>query len=255
MKTSPLIAAPLLLASLCAPAAAGPLKLGPDAFKPSMPPPGYAKIQQACRTRKLKDLKAHGRGAPLGGTRFVAAVSSRRKQVVQLVVLDGAGGKWKVLHRLTLPLEPETRGSNPSSAGLCPPDESKIAAVAFVSDHDADGKPEALVRYMFCWVVPAIGATSVRRMALINLHGKPTVALNFELEYDALPTAMGASKGRAKFKDLDGDGHPDVIVRYKDAVPEGDKLKWKKGTTRKFFWVKGADRYREARNKKQKNKK
>ncbi len=240
----------VLLLSTGLAAHAAPKKLTPEDFKPTVKAPGYRTLQGLARTFGVKDALAHGKGAPLGGARFFAVLSSRKQQKVFAALVDGTGGKWKVQHHLVLDL---TFSGEAKDGGRC--DEDKVAAVGFVGDLDADGKREAKVRTLFCRVVPAIGPVKVRRLAMINLDGTPRVSLHTELGYDALPTAMGAIKARERYKDLNGDGHPDLSITQRETTGPGkdDKLKWKR-SWRRIIYVPETDSYKERKVKKGKKK-
>ncbi len=230
----------VLLLLLATSARADPQQLAPDALKPTVAAPGYNQLQKLAKGAGLKHARAHGKGAPMGGTRFLAVVSSRKQQKVLLMVVDGAGGAWTVKHTLPLALTL----SSASNSERC--HRAQVAAVAFVGDLDADGKLEAKVRTLYCKVVPAIGDVSVRRLFMINLGGVPRVALSFELGYDALPTAMGAVKARERYQDLNGDGHPDLRVTQRTTRAEfkRGKLIWKR-SWRRFLYLPKTDTYKE----------
>jgi hypothetical protein len=254
LKTTPvcslLLTFALGLAGVPAPAAAAPL--GPEAFKPTVKPPGFAAVQKLSRIKKLGVGRAHSPGAPLGGTRFASVVSytrgprSAKGPAVHLLIIDRQGDGWRLVQRLPFTLWLDTKGRRDE---LC--DERKLAAKVMTGDYDKDGKREALVRYMFCWMIPGIGPTSVRRMALVNLDGKPREAVNIQLDHLALPTTAGDTKGRYRFKDLNKDGHPDLLVRYKGEFPDEEA----KGGARivrsevRFLYDPGKDLYKKAKPK------
>lgn len=231
----------IVVSSLGSTARATPKKLPPGALTPTVAAPGYKPLQRLGRGAGIKDALAHGKGAPLGGARFLAVLSSRKQQKVFVLVVEGKGGKWQVEHRLELGL---TFSASTRRGGPC--DDNKVAAVGFVGDFDADGKPEAKVRTLFCRVVPAIGSVMVRRLAMINLDGVPRVAVHFELGYNALPTAMGAIKAQERYRDINNDGHPDLQVTQREAVFKGDKIRWKR-SWRRFIYDPGTDSYKESK--------
>lgn len=239
-----------MLICLCGPLGAAPRKLSGNAFKATIKAPGYNQLQRLGKEAGIRDARAHGKGVPLGGTRFLGLLGSRKKQQVTVVVVNGEGGKWRIEQRLTLKLK-LTSSSHPGQRYRC--EEDKISAVSFADDYDADGKPEALVRTLHCKIVPAIGPVKYRYMALINLGRKPSLALHFQLGYDALPTAMGAIKARARFKDINGDGHPDLVVNQREAVGvgDGDRFRWER-SMRTFVYDPGTDRYTKVVKKKKK---
>lgn len=228
-------------------------------------PPGFATIQRLCaKTQKLRGAKAHSKGVPTGAGRFLSIVHYRHSKgaafSLALLQLQQRAGQWVISGRWPLQMKSKIRGGNPySPASLCPEDstEWKPASALFVKDYDGDGKLEALVRLKFCWMIPAIGATSVRTMQLFNITAKgiadkPSLAI--EIEHDARPTTMGRKLGRYKFEDLDGDGHADLRLRVtstyatfiKDVEHECME-RW----VRRFYWKKAGDRYVEvARRKK-----
>ena len=240
--------ATVLVLWLSSSALAAPQTMAPEAFTPTVKAPGYKGLQRLGRGAGIGDALAHGKGAPLGGTRFLGVLSSRKQQQVFALVVDGKGGTWRVLHKVELPLT----FSAGARGGRC--GEDKVAAVGFVGDFDADGKREAKVRTLFCRVVPAIGPVKVRRLAMINLDGVPRVAVHFELGYNALPTAMGAIKAREKYRDLNGDGHPDLLVNQREADGvTGGKVRWKRAQ-RRFIYDPKTDSYTEKTRRKFKRK-
>jgi hypothetical protein len=116
-------------------------------------------------------------------------------------------------------------------------------ASLFAKDYDKDGHPEVLVRYRYCWITPGLGTTLRRRMVLWNLDPKPSVAFETQLDHVSYDTAAYNDTSRARFSDLNDDGHPDLtVVTSSRTHDEHDRLK----TTRRsahFLWNAKMDRY------------
>jgi hypothetical protein len=205
-------------------------------------PPTVAEVQKAARSPKLGEAKAFGPGIVVDAARSAAIVVHRKVQQVHLLLLKREGATWAVTQRLHLPAAAPGATNTPSPPELCNPDANKISAALFVKDYDGDGKPEAMARHLTCWVVPAIGNVMVRRLFVVNLDPAPTIALDVQLGYDALPTAMGKTEGRATFTDLNKDGHPDVLIKDVMSLPEGDVVKTHR-SERRYLWNKSTDRY------------
>jgi hypothetical protein len=232
--------------ALLSPPAAARKSAAKTFYKASVRRPGYSVVQRLALTGKVRDFRAHSPGVPLGGTRFVSIVSSQKAQVVHLVVVDKQGKRWQLLHRLALPKVPapdDPRAPNPDmpKGTKCDPcSTTRLAAIVYVKDYDKDGKPEALARHLYCYVIPAIGDVTYRRMFVINLDGKPRIALNLDFGYDAGPTSMGAKKVSARFRDIDGDGHPDVVTTSIDRS-FGEKPSKSRAV---YLWRKATDSYK-----------
>lgn len=226
-------------------------------------PPGYPTIQrlsnQALGTR---GSRAHGRGVPVGDGRFFSLVHYKKKSVewsVALVQLQRQGTKWALTGSWPMPMTSSVTSGNPyAPAALCPTEGEiwKPASALLIKDFDHDGKPELLLRLKFCWLVAAIGDTSIRTMQLYNLetNGLGKRAFFFEIDQDGLPTAMGRTLGRPKFEDLDGDGHPDIRMRMSFTSPDTfmkgpDEIQCVDYWERRFIWEKKTDRYVERSSK------
>jgi hypothetical protein len=237
-----LIVSTTLLVSLSTPALAKPESV----IKASVKAPGYRVLQRLAKQGKQR-FKAHGKGKALGGARYIEAVSSQRPRAVQLLIVEQVSGRWLLRHRLELGVadKPDKR------CGVCDPDSQKTAGVVFVRDYDGDGKLEALARTITCWSQPAIGATTYRSMEIWNLDGKPRSAMSADYGYNALPTTAGAEHVRARFVDVDKDGHPDVVLLRRQEYP-GQKTTREKKV---YIWNAKTDRYTLRKRPKRRRKK
>jgi hypothetical protein len=223
-------------------------KLDKSAFAPSCKEPGYRVIQKLARRKGRGSARSHGKGVAVGGARFVSVVSYDKHAGFDFVVVEKAGANWTLVQRLALPTKADHAGKREStcdrgSGGI------KNAAIAFANDYDHDGKKEALVRTLFCWLVPGIGNVSVRRLFIINLDGKARIAANLQIEYNGLPTTAGHTKARYRFKDVDRDGHPDIVLSIRaeypdDKAPKGVRIERSK---RQYRYDKVRDGYQEKR--------
>ncbi len=231
-------------------------------------PPGFSTIQRLChKTQKMRDPRAHSRGVAVGDGRFFSVVHHRSadksRWILDLVQLAKKGDAWAITGRWPVTMRSTIRGGHPTvGASLCSTGATdwKPASALFIKDYDGDGKLELLVRIKFCWMIPAIGSTSIRTMQIFNLDAKGIAkrpSLNITIEHDARPTTMGRTLGRYTFKDLNGDGHPDLLLRvtrsYADYIKEvnhqcTDRYK------RRFVWTKANDRYVEVKGKKRRPK-
>lgn len=244
------VLAPALLAAaalLTTESHAAPRRLDRSALRPSTAPPGFAMVQSLAAAPNLRNPLASSKGVPLGGARFLGMVSSETDIAVHAVVIERAGVAWNLVKRLALPLRRDSPASRHSEGeGPCPQGMGKLATIAFADDYDHDGKIEALVRYLFCWNVPGVGPVRVRRLALLSVAEDGTLSeqVNLELELDALPTAMGATRGKAEFKDVNGDGHPDLAVRYTTERPTlGGERERAKAVEAHYVYDPARDRY------------
>jgi hypothetical protein len=222
--------------------------------------PGFAAIQALChKTLKMHGARATSPGLALGDGRFATVVRHHdRKKTrweLDLLLLRERDGVWSVTQRDALPLRGEAVSGNPETAAeLCSIEhepERAPAAALFVKDYDGDGKPELLVRWKLCWMLPGLGGTDVRVMRIYNLPaaGPLEPALHLEIEHDARPTTAGRTLGRYAFKDLSRDGHPDLEVRFTSSYVDYIKDVQHECTerwTRRFDWRAAGDRWVEA---------
>ncbi|PIE66242.1 MAG: hypothetical protein CSA24_00590 [Deltaproteobacteria bacterium] len=154
--------------------------------------------------------------------------------------MEKVDGTWLLRHRLKL----HVRGKPSRRSEACRHSSKKTAAVVFVRDYDGDGKLEAYARTITCWSQPAIGPTTFRSMELWSLHRKPRRALRADFGHDALPTAAGAEHVRARFVDVNKDGHPDVVLTARGEYP-GQKPK--KPTKTVYLWRAKTDTWRRSK--------
>ena len=91
-----------------------------------------------------------------------------------------------------------------------------------VDDFDKDGKPELLVRTITCHIYRATGSQTQRRMYLFNVSEKgltPSVEILLE-DHSSYTTIT-----KAKFKDTNGDSHPDIHLSTTTENEEGASKK------------------------------
>ena len=205
--------------------------------------PGYATIQRVARKAGMRACKAHHKGIVLSDGNVLSLVSytakddrrdikklrsgSTRNQL-DLVLLAPTGKGWALRWRFNI---------GTSLEGNC--DDEDLIAGLWVMDYDRDGAPEALVRYYdSCMVAPGVGDDKSFNLAIVNLTFKPRKAIDIGLY---TTSAAMRSKGSSRFRDLDGDGHPDLLIHRREFEGESDKPTGRSVTC--YLWSGKGDRY------------
>lgn len=205
--------------------------------------PGYATIQRVARKAGLRACKAHHKGIVLADGTVLSLVSYTAKNdrrdakklrsgstsnQLDLVLLARAGKGWRLRWRFNI---------GTSLEGKC--DDEDLIAGLWVMDYDKDGAPEALVRYYdSCMVAPGVGDDKSFKLAIVNLTPKPRKAIDLDLY---TKSAALRSKGSSRFRDLDGDGHPDLLIHRQDFEGESTKPTGRSVTC--YLWSAKGDRY------------
>ncbi len=130
-------------------------------------------------------------------------------------------------------------------------DEALGTASLTVKDCDGDGRPELIVRIEYRMMPePAVGGADVTDVTVFNVHLswhlKQAFFYNLSRMYHAQsPTSW---KSGMKFRDLNGDGHPDIVISKTTLRMHEDTEKgtWgRRATTSEehFIWSADTDTY------------
>lgn len=176
----------------------------------------------------LKRTRAYGRGSTLGGTRHAAVISARNKEKFNetfLVLLDKVGESWRLQHRLMI-AEQTMYGNGGDGCA------ARVRVRMTAQDFDWDGKPEVRLLYRLCQEDTSRmrGDWENLYLQIYNVEGQPRIALPQTQIEDC---QSDRNRAYARHRDLNGDGHPDVVV--KTVGIEGGPLK--------FFYDPATDRY------------
>jgi len=168
--------------------------------------PGGAAIMGALRAEGTEAAALLGRPQPVGDGRFLVVATSGgdRPSLTFAVVGDDDGARIEAT--LPLELEEEVDAMN----------EPPNVAARDVDDLDGDGEREAmaLVRYM---TPPerAVGPAEIGHYFLFDLDPEPSIAFSEQTQRSQASMEL---RGHVTLEDGDGDGHPDVHIRYTDCI-------------------------------------
>jgi hypothetical protein len=206
-----------------------PPAAAPPARRPAAQAPLEATVKRPSLTTiqrvggaGLRRARAHGRGVTLGGTRHAAVISalSRGKDKFfesYLVVLEQADGAWRLQHRLKFAAQ--TGYTDEGGWDNC---SNRIRVRMTARDYDWDGRPEVRLLYRICQDDDSMmrGDYEHLYLQIYNVEGAPRVALPRTQIEDCEDER---NRARPRHRDLDGDGHPDVVV--KTVMMEGETLR------------------------------
>lgn len=151
-----------------------------------------------------------GRPSEVGDGRFVtvASTDSESPTLHFVVVSEHEGAQIEAVVRLPIEGIDATYNEAPS------------VVAREIADHDADGETEVMM--VVSWggpPEPAIGAYGHKHYFIFDLDPTPSIAISVE-------TLLGATfdeiRGHVRLRDTNGDGHPDVTIRFTDCSGPDD---------------------------------
>jgi|GEM_PF-6542481 hypothetical protein len=214
------------------------------AFAAEPATPGFGPFASVARRGKLKNAAAHHKGLSLGGADFVSVVTyGELLDQTALIAIRRQGKRWKRLWKFVLKRPIDTMGEDRSQLSSCNVHAEKEERVRpkvhlRVLDVDKDGKLEAIIRVADCIIHRAVGDATERRLYIVNLGMKRTLALKADLDY---ATISWSARGRETFVDTNKDGHPDVTIRRRSTTEASKQTTISRKT---YIWRPKSDSYR-----------
>ncbi len=180
------------------------------------PPVDNKAVQKLAKSSGFENIAPHHKGESIDASTYVGSVSHGEfHSTISLIAMTQTGEGWNKKWSYTFPfpkdvhIEPEEEFLLPCNAMQERTDFERPKIYLKVDDFDKDGKPELLVRTITCHIYRAIGAKTQRQMYLFNLteNGvEPSAKILLE-EHSSYRVIT-----KAKFKDTNGDSHPDIYL-------------------------------------------
>lgn len=200
------------IASARAARCAGPPRaLSRGAFRAYGRRPSWTAIHRSLSLRDLWSLRGWAYQTALSQNHFLGVVEgmTRAHEVRFFLILlkrerDTFGVPWS----LRLPTTRPANGSTREHRGT--------AAAVAARDYDHDGLPEAKVRYRYLYRRDDGTLRQRTDVALVNVDGaRPSLSLHSWIldRLDGDRAALPPGAARLVFRDSDGDGRPDVLLR------------------------------------------
>lgn len=189
-------------------------------------PANYSPVQQLAKKLQLVNIAPHHKGELVDSSTYVGSVSHGEfHSDITLVAMQQQDKQWQKKWSYTFSRPVDVH--SPEEGTTLLPCNAMQERDGFtrpkiylkVDDFDKDGKPELLVRTITCHIFRAIGPKTQRHMYLFNTTEKglePSVEILLE-EHASWHTIS-----KAKFKDENGDGHPDI---YLSTTTDGGETK------------------------------
>jgi hypothetical protein len=181
--------------------------------------PTFAQITTLAEHMGLRHIAVHGAPLPFGTPqRFVAVVSSSVRAVssqddvrdATLLVLERGDAGFTLQSSVTLPIAPR--------ANMYEERRGRDFTIATwrAEDVDADGELELVM--VVRWIVAVVcgpGQLWESELIIVDLVPRASIALALALESYS-ESGVYERRGHAAHEDRNGDGHPDVRVRFRD---------------------------------------
>lgn len=212
-------------------------------------PPGFSTLQKLAHSVGLKQARAHTPGVSLGDGRYAGLVSANPTTTCQEKVDGECHGVFNAVDLVLLVVRPEKRTwklvvKHQVTKTMVGDYDTK--AVLRGGDYDNDQQLELKVRWIWRVVHPGYGYETKRYLIIYNIRkDKVHQAVKVQLAYGRSLEDNGETcVGREHHKDLNKDGHRDLLVRRKCEPRniEGDPAK-PRTEIKRFIWHKGSDRF------------
>ena len=207
--------------------------------------PNHGVLQALSRRKDWKDVKSWGL-VPLDPDTYVGVVAAvdtgDMHEAFAAVAIQRVEGGWQQLWLMNLPTT-----AKPATV------EERGAASIFAKDYDQDGRKEVMVRYRYnSMPEAALGSAVFRDVSILNVTPQgPKLALFANLQRVYGAESPKSWKSRMRFGDVDGDGHPDVILEKRiwwssEDRKTGEFRKRHRTTQETYLWRPDRDVYERA---------
>ena len=218
-------------------------KMDRSLLRPSIKAPSLEIITKLASGKKFKEAYTLAGPASIGGTGFIAVVTYGTKGgkkletgVLKLIAIEFNSGKWKKRWIITL------LAGNKARLKSC-----QIRAKIKVDDYDYDNKPEAFITYNYCGGMQrGLGSDKITEVIIVNIGTVPSIAFEDEIKRIHGSTELGIKKGVLTFRDINGDGHPDIIINYTTIIKDTEDTDRTETIEEiaKYLWDIKTDRYK-----------
>ena len=221
----------------------------PAQWKPTVRAPSYVLLRRLAKLPRYPLAQTYSKLHKLGGPRFAALVGLRRraKQLprLYLVVLHNNNGAWRVDRALLADYQAIARELK-LSAKRCSA-ATRVLVSLYAADYDWDGRPELKVRHRLkgCSDEDPGQATPLTRLQIYNV-APLRAALDTMIRVGSGPDNYDTWETKLDHrKDLDGDGHPDLVIRFHGVNHLNNLLKFEhESVVRTYHWQASTDRYK-----------